>query len=444
MGERPNILLVVLGGARADRLSCHGHGRETTPFLDGVAGEGVRFANAFSTSSSPLSAHASLLTGLFTSAHGASEEQPHLRDDVPHLAEILRRAGYRTGAFGAHPAVTPARGFGRGFDICVTPAGESRAASYARRATDRLLRRSDAGARRDNLRLFEWLGRGEEPFFALLHYGEAHLHRHPPLPFDRLFLPPALPRAALRAAERDWKLNLLAAREEQPGPEILRGLYDGALRYVDARMAEVAAHLAGRGLWERTLLVVTADHGLDLGEHELPAPGLGLFDTQIHVPLLLRLPGRLPQGFVVEEIAQTVDVLPTVLHLAGLDHEAPPVQGRVLVDEGRASKGPSFAIAERFRPDVGTLARAGVAIDLRRSEVRLRAIRGRREKFVWRSDEDNAYYDLAADPGERRNRLRADDEHARALRRHLFDWLAGQRPAAPVAPAGDEEVRRQA
>jgi arylsulfatase A-like enzyme len=449
VAERPNILLVVLGGARGDRLSCHGHGRETTPFLDEVGREGVRFTNAFANSTSTLSAHASLFTGLFTTTHGASAEQPALNAALPVLPEILRRAGYRTAAFCAEPAVAPATGFGRGFAAFSTPAGDgrsiARAASYARRATDRILRRSDTGARRANLALFDWLGAADDPFFAFLHYGEASLRRQPPMPFERLFLSPATRRADLRAVERDWHRNLSPTAGVAAERTILDGVYDGALRYVDARLAEVAAHLAGRGLWERTLLVVTADHGTDLREHEMPAPGLGLFDTQIRIPLLLRWPARLPQGFAVEEIAQQVDVLPSVLDLVGLGEETPAVQGRVLVRDGRVTAGPAFAIAELFRPDLEALGQGGAVVDARRCDVRQRALRTRREKYVWRSDEDNAFHDLAADPGERRNLVREEPGRARAARSLLFDWLASVDGAVPAqgAPA-DEAVRQQA
>jgi arylsulfatase A-like enzyme len=198
-------------------------------------------------------------------------------------------------------------------------------------------------------------------------------------------------------------------------------------------------------LWERTLLVVTADHGTDLREHEMPAPGLGLFDTQIRIPLLLRWPARLPQGFAVEEIAQQVDVLPSVLDLVGLGEETPAVQGRVLVRDGRVTAGPAFAIAELFRPDLEALGQGGAVVDARRCDVRQRALRTRREKYVWRSDEDNAFHDLAADPGERRNLVREEPGRARAARSLLFDWLASVDGAVPAqgAPA-DEAVRQQA
>ena len=109
-----NVLLVVLEGARADHMGCYGYGRETTPFLDQVARQGVRCSAAFTTAPSVLPAMASLLTGLFAHAHGATEESGALPPGTPLLPELLRGAGYRTAAFCPSPAVSPENGLGRG------------------------------------------------------------------------------------------------------------------------------------------------------------------------------------------------------------------------------------------------------------------------------------------------------------------------------------------
>ena len=116
MEDRLNVLLIVLDGARPDHFSCAGYERDTTPFLDRVASEGVRFEHAISTSPSSVAAHASLLTGLFASTHGATEESPVLGPQHRLLPEVLREAGYRTAAFCTNPWISPETGFRRGFD----------------------------------------------------------------------------------------------------------------------------------------------------------------------------------------------------------------------------------------------------------------------------------------------------------------------------------------
>ena len=449
MGEPLNVVLVVLGGARADRLSSHGYVRETTPFLDRVARQGVRFSNAVSTAPKALSAHASLFTGLFTSTHGASEERPQLDDRHATLAETLAAAGYRTAAFCSNPSVAPATGFGRGFEVFRSETGDgrsiARAAYYARRASDRLLRRSDAGARRSNLALFDWLNGDTRPFFAFLHYGETRLRRQPPASHERLFVPQEIKRGQLRAVERGWTRPSGIESDLDERRRLLGDVYDGALRYVDERVAEVAAHLESRGLWDRTLLVVTADHGEDLGEHDLASPGFGLYDTLLRVPLLVRCPPLVPQGFVVEEVAQHVDLLPTILQLVDLEERTPVTHGRALLRCGQATEGPGFAVAECLRPDLEALRKRRPGVDLRRFDIRQRAIRTRREKYIWRSDEANEIYDLVADPGEQCDLSIADPARAQRLRSQLFAWLGSiERRAPEERGTADEAARRQA
>lgn len=382
-----NVLLIVLEGARADHLGCYGYGRETTPFLDQLARQGVRCSAAFTTAPAPLPAMASLLTGLFAHAHGATEESGMLSSGAASLPELLRGAGYRTAAFCPSPLVGPQQGLGRGFDRFYTGRGQGRitgpAADYARRASDRVLGRGDAGARRTTQVLLEWLGADTAaPFAALVVYQEPARAQPPPAPYDRMF-----------AAEGDADAE---------------AWHDGALRYVDMRLREVADALTADGRWERTLVVVTATHGRSLASAPDGDPDFA--PTGLHVPLLLRAPGRVPRGFVVDEIAQLSDVAPTVLSLANVAAPDAPMQGRVLLRDGAATPGPAFAFAEAFRREPG--------------EARRKAVRGARGQFVWRSDEANAFYDVARDGEGGPDRLVQEVPRADVLRRALFDWLA--------------------
>lgn len=378
-GETLNVLLVVLEGGRADHMGCYGYGRDTTPFLDQVARQGVRCTAAYTSAPALLPATASLLTGLFAHAHGATEESGELAPGRVSLAELLRGAGYRTAAFSPAPAVGPEHGLGRGFERFQTGRDGGRAADYARRASDRVLGRRDAGARRSTLALRDWLAAGGEPFFAFVSYRETDSPLPPPAPYDREFADGASAAVA-------W--------------------HDGALRYVDMRLREVADALAAAGRWDRTLLVVTATHGRGLDE----AAAGELTPAALRVPLLLRAPGRVPCGFVVDDIAQLPDVAPTILSLCRVAAPDAPMQGRALLREAAATPGPGIAVAESFRRDAG--------------DVRRKAIRAGRSQFVWRSDEANAFYDLGRDGDAGVNRLAEDVARADTLRRALFDWLA--------------------
>jgi len=424
--EPLNLLLVSIAGARADHLSAYGYPRETTPFIDRLAREGVRFANAFTTAPATLAAHASLLTGQHPVAHGATAESRFLPTRQETLAQRLKAAGYRTAAFCTNPLLSPATGFGRGFDAFFTQRYQNRfaarAVSYGRRASDRLLRRKDAGARRTNAALRRWIGDRDGPFFAFVHYAEPRLGQRPPAPHDRLF---AEPHRQLRQIDVDPYASLAAqASVDADDVAIVRALYDGALHYVDMRLRELAELLTARGCWERTLLIVIGDHGEALGEHGTLGHKLTMRDALLRVPLVMRCPSVLPQGFVIEDMAQTCDVLPTILELLQLPAPAESLSGRALLQAGRATPGPGFAIAERYRPNIADLRERFPGIDLDALDVRQKTIRTRREKFVWHSDENNEFYDLIADPAEQCNLVETEGECVERLRRQLFDWLA--------------------
>lgn len=425
MADRLNVLIVVLGGARADHVSCYGYARETTPFLDQVAHEGVRFTQMITTEPHTLGAHAALFTGLHSVSHGATEESPFLAPRHTLLPQYFHAAGYRTAAFCTNALVSPDTGFGPGLDAFFTQRHHNRLATrallYGRKASDRLLRRRDAGARRTGQAVRRWLAAGDRPFFAFVHFNETLLQFRPPPPYDRVFIPKGVDaaRAGTFAQERD---AFLARGAELCGEDavVLTALYDGALRYVDQQLREIAEHLQARQVWDQTLLVVTSGHGDALGAHH----SFGLSDVMLRVPLIVRCPARVPQGFVVEELAQTTDLLPTLLQLAGVGEDTSGLQGHALFNSGGVVPGPAYTISERFRPDLAALQKCFPELDTRPFDVRQKALRTRREKIIWRSDEANELYDLALDPRETTNLIAHRPERAEALRRQLFDWLA--------------------
>jgi len=448
--DQLNVVLVVLDSARADHLSSYGYARQTMPFLDQLGREGVRFQQMISTSSWTLPSHASLFTGLFPSTHGATDENRLLASRHRLLAEYMKDAGYRTAAFCTNPWVSPQTGFGRGFDLFHTQrvAGRlaGRATLYARKASDRVLGRDDSGARRTNRALGAWLEQGGEPFFAFVHYNEPHLPFRPPGPYDRMFMPRGITSARINAVNQDANQYIAGAVQmTEEDFVILNALYDGELRYADMRLQEIADALVRQGRWDRTVLIVTADHGENLGEHHMMGHKFVLCDTLLRIPLIMRCPRLIPQGFVVDELAQLTDITPTVLDFAGVETDGGRLSGRALIKDGQATPGPAFAIAERHRPNLTVFQQRFPQFDVRRYEVRQKAIRTRREKFIWHSDEANEFYDLIRDPGEEDNLVESEAQRAEALRRALFDWFAGieRSEGDGRAPAMDAAMRGQ-
>lgn len=393
-----NVLLVSLEGVRADHVGSAGDHARTTPFFNRLAREGVRFPQAFTTAPARAAAYASLLTGLMPSLHGATEETGVL-GPIPHvMPELLQRAGYRTAAFGPDLAIRPECGFGRGFERWYTPRAATRltgrAAAYARRASDRVLGRTDGGARRTTQALLEWLAPADHPFFALVRFAE---------PLRLTPVPASSRHTTSRVAAghgRNGRSGTIDANAAG---------HDEALCRIDLHLQEIADALGAAGCWERTLCIVTGVYG-PLVDSPAATPAVNAFrDSAWRIPLLVRCPGRVPSGFTVDEFAQLTDLLPTVTALTGC---ADPgiTQGRPLFRGSGATVGPTAVFAEAFR--------------MGPHGVRRKAIRTRREKLIWQSDEDNTLYDLIRDPEEQWNVAPTDPERADRLRRALFDALA--------------------
>lgn len=310
--RRPNLVLITLDTVRADRLGSYGYTLAATPALDRLAREGVRFADA--TTSAPLTgpAHAAILTGVYPARYGVRDNAATpLPPEATTLAEILKRAGYRTGAFIGAFVLDRTYGFDQGFETF-----DSRFEQFS--AGSKLNVERPAG---DVVRpALAWLAdaAASQPFFVWIHFYDAHDPYRPPPPFQKTF------------ANR---------------------LYDGEIAYVDTAVAQLVARLEQRGLLDDTLIVAIGDHGESLGEHGEDTHGLFLYEAVLRVPWISRLPRRERAGTVVTEQVRTVDLVPTVLEWLGVP--APPgLDGESLagVVGGTSRPSPPAAYAETFFP----------------------------------------------------------------------------------------------
>jgi len=335
--EAPNVLFIVVDTLRADHLSSFGYGRPTSPNIDRLATQGVLFENAISTSSWTFPSHASLLTGRYQYEHGMDKigqmpvlgSQAFSPNGLPTLGEVLMQKGYRTGAFSANRTFfTRDLGFGRGFvhfeDYFHSPADMFVRTLYGREFARLYLNRSDKskvkralrfmgmdslldkdsegsgkyggaqGVRKRgdvvNQEVLRWIdGRGNRPFLAFLNYFDVHY------PYGG---PPTYPKQA-------W----------DHGGNIEQ--YDSGIKYVDDAIGRLMQGLDQRGLADNTLVIVTADHGESLGQHGLAYHGQALYWELIHVPIVIRYPGRVPAGVRVH-VPVTNSALPsTVMQILG-------------------------------------------------------------------------------------------------------------------------------
>lgn len=316
----PNVLLILIDALRPDHLGVYGYSRNTSPVIDDLARGGVVFENATSPASWTKPAVASLFTGLDPLQHRVftgnnRDTEGRITSDVlieEHLtlAEVLRSAGYRTGGFVRNAHLRPFLGFGQGFDFYRADLGD------ATEVTEQFL---------------DWLQQGRtEKFFAYLHLLDVHWPYSPPDPFAKVFEPP---EADLEFNERDtWKLLERKARSgdmviSEADIEAMNALYDGEIRYIDAALGQLFASLRARGLYDNTLIVLTADHGEEFLDHRGVSHGQTLYDEMLRVPLIIRGPGLTPRR--VRDQVELIDILPTVLSLTGV--KAPPgLSGRDL------------------------------------------------------------------------------------------------------------------
>ncbi len=316
---RPSILIVSIDTLRADHLGCYGYDPyedPVTPAIDALAGESVRFTHFYTSRGQTSPSLCSMMVGKYPSSHGVRDNGMKFAPGQRTLAERLGEVGYQTAAFvsriptgkGAHPA----RGAG------VTVGGETRADGSETRG----YHESDEVVLG---KAIEWLQgidpASETPFFAWVHFYAVHKPYTPPPPYDTLFT--ADYQGGLRPGKRvQWTLIEPAVHQatlsRTPLPEadhrFVVGLYDGGVRAVDERVGKLLAALDERGLASDTLVILTADHGEELGDHQAYYyHGNSVYGSTLHIPLLVRWPGVLAPGTTFEHLAQNVDLVPTVL-----------------------------------------------------------------------------------------------------------------------------------
>ena len=393
-----DLLLLVIDCLRADTLGVNGYGRPTTPNLDALAAEGTTFRNAFAQASWTRPSLPTILTGLYPSEHGlldlGDDDAAHaqaLDEGIDTVAERLAAAGYATAMFGEQHKLAPRFGLGQGFEVWHHRSG---------------------GAANINKKAVEWAsGLGQRRWFGYLHYLEPHWP----------YCPPQDVRGRFYADEpdfcADWRgvRNQIRDGERVLTPaerEALRARYDEEVLALDAQIGELFAQLREKGLWDETLIVVTADHGEEFFEHDGYFHGQSLHDELTAVPLLVKPPASwgAPAGQRLDGLVETRDIPATLLAAAGVAPLPPgTIDLRPWVRGEGAGDGPRrFVVSESL--DQVALRTAGhkLVVDRKGGAQRL--------------------YDLASDPGERHDVAAAAGDEAAVLRRQLAEWRRGLQP----------------
>jgi arylsulfatase A-like enzyme len=391
-----SVVFISIDSLRADHLRSYGYGFETTPTLDRLASEGALFETVVAESTWTLPTHATMLTGLSSLVHGVDRfAGARLAEGLETLAERFQKAGYATRGIYSGPYLHPIFGFGRGFEEYEGVIGETALdGEFDLTGPDagREIMRANSRAHRMvtspeiSKRAVEFLEQPRDrPFFLFLHYFDVHYDYVPPEDFWRRFDPDY--QGSLRA--ENYRRNDAIHRDMDPR-ELRHVLarYDGEILFTDSHIGQVIDALERKGLKDDTLVVVTSDHGEEFFEHGNKGHGQTLLDETLLVPLIVRLPGRIPPGLRIKQQVRHLDVAPTLLSLSGLAAELP---GQDLEEAlTRGGKVPPLGA-------VSVLRRSGDWLSFRENGFKYLVHRTR-------SGESEILYDLTRDPREREPR----------------------------------------
>jgi arylsulfatase A-like enzyme/Tfp pilus assembly protein PilF len=314
--ENMNIILFTIDTLRADHLECYGYQGVKTPQINRLAEEGILFEQNIVQAPLTLPSHSSIMTGTYPLYHGIRDNGGfYLDESHTTIAEAMKSQGYATAAFIAAFVLDSKWGLDQGFDYYYDNFDLTK---YKTVSLDSVQRRGDEVLSE----AYRWLGEnGHQKFFTWIHLYDPHTPYDPPEPY-----------------------------KSQYGGKRYR-LYDGEIAYVDQLMGEFRQFMEESGLWERTLIVFTADHGESLGEHEESAHGFFIYDSDVRVPLIVRFPGSKLAGRTITSQVRSIDIMPTVLNAVGAN---PPesVQGESFLPLmlGHEEEADRLAYSETYWP----------------------------------------------------------------------------------------------
>ena len=323
-----NVLFLVVDTLRADHLPQYGYEAIETPALDAFSRDAIRFNMAFANASWTRPSFASILSGRFPSSHSVMEKNAALPDEVTTMPEVFRAAGWDTRGIATNYNVTPYYNFDQGFDRYeylepnfVLGADDAAAKLLLIQSLKRVIEKVNAVAERVepgsayqdakvvNERVFEWLDESVQgPWFYFVGYMDPH-DPYYPHPYDGT----GYSRAAHQRPDPSEASRLIE-------------LYDGEIEYWDSQLGQLLDELKRRGLYDELTIVLTSDHGEEFCDHGGFWHGTTLYDEQIRVPLFIKLPNNQRGGTSVGHWTQSVDLMPTLLRLFGVDIPA-EVQG---------------------------------------------------------------------------------------------------------------------
>jgi len=379
------VYLITIDTLRADHVGCYGYKQVETPALDALAADGVRFTQAFTHSPITNTSHITILTGLLPSVHGVTDFGVPLSPQHVTAAELLKKQGYQTAAFiGAVilDSNTLAPGIDRGFDFY----DNFPAKTDTKERWDRVERRGMEVVEHAEA----WFDKHRTgSHFVWVHLFDPHDPYEPPPPFSEKY--------------KDH-------------------LYDGEIAYADSAVAHWIAFLKKAVVYDNAIIIITGDHGEGLGDHGEETHGLFLYDSTLHIPLILKMPAAARHGTVIDAQVRTTDILPTILSATGVAAPA-ELNGESLLPLIEQT---SSANRELF---------GETDYPLRWGWAPLRALRADGTKWIEAPRPE--LYDLQADPKELKNLYGPDSSKVQSMQAEMAKWKAKLPPQSASAKAAE-------
>ena len=408
--KRPNIILISIDALRADHLSCYGYHRNTSPNIDKLASQGVLFKNAFSQATWTLPSHISIFLSQYPWTHKVVGPGKRIGKSSVTLAEILKNQNYITAGFVGAPFISLTYGFDQGFDFL-----------FDRPKTWHTIK-----FHKDNL--FRWLEKvKDKKFFLFLHTYDVHSPYDPPMPYRALYIGDYSDQRCLNKLV-DYELTALNLSPEEINYMI--ALYDAGINYVDDEIGELVKKLKKLNIFNNSIIIITADHGERLGERGRIGHGGEASRIVTHVPLIMKVP-EIGQGKVIEEIVESIDIMPMILDIL---HISPPegMQGKSILPLIKGSGTEANFVA--YTSDGGKKANLS------------RAIRTEEWTYIMNQDGPDELYDRINDPKEQKNIIEKRPFIAQKLKEELEDFIALTSEGKPQVAEEvhiDEELKEQ-
>ena len=391
--EFPNIILISIDSLRSDHVGCYGYERKTTPNIDKLADDGVLFTNAISTTTWTLPAHISMLTALSPEVHQVIKDGVRLSENATVCTEILKEAGYLTAGVVSAPYLQSEFGYNQGFDLYD---------DYTIYHFDHHESHQNITSPKIHKRVKKWLEQNHRhSFFLFIHYWDVHYDYKPPTPYDTMFDPDYKGDITAENFERNDKINACIPKQDL---EHIIALYDGEIAYTDFYIGKLMKYLKQLGIYDKTLVILTADHGDEFFEHGQKGHRKTLFDETLKVPLIIKFPLNQWKRKRIDKQVQIIDIVPTFLSYLSFNCNC-NFQGESLMplitDETKEFEPRHFA-------------------DL---HGQLKCVRTNQAKYITAKKQREQLFDLQKDKMEQHEISMSESDRRERMHKTLMNWL---------------------